>query len=367
MIPFLDLRKVNLAYEEELAQACRRVIESGWYIRGEECRLFEETFAEYCGSEHCVGTASGLDALTLVFKGYKALGRLQEGDEAIVPANTFIATMLALSRADLVPVLVEPDPETFLIDPEAIEKAITPKTRMIVPVHLYGAVVPMEPIRDIARRYGLLVVEDAAQAHGAKEGDHKAGTLGDAAAFSFYPGKNLGALGDAGAVTTDDAKLARTIRMLGNYGSEEKYIHRAKGYNSRLDEIQAAMLRVKLRHLDKEIAHRRKLAKIYRDGIRNPLVAPPRVLREEGHVWHLFVVRSPMREALKKHLAKEGIETLIHYSIPPHKQEAYREWNARRFPITERLAREVLSLPISPVQSEEETRKVVEAINAFQV
>ncbi len=367
MIPFLDLEKANSLYLDELIGACRRVIESGWYIRGEECLLFEEEFANYCGSRHCVGVASGLDALTLIFEGYKLLGKIQEGDEVIVPANTFIATMLALSRAGLVPVPVEPDPKTFLVDPEAIEREITPKTRMIVPVHLYGAVVPMDPIRDIARRYGLLVVEDAAQAHGAKEGDRKAGTLGDAAAFSFYPGKNLGALGDAGAVTTDDAKLARTIRMLGNYGSEEKYIHRAKGYNSRLDEIQAAMLRVKLRHLDEEIAHRRKLSQIYREEIRNPLVVPPHVLTEEGHVWHLFVVRSAMRDAFKEHLAKEGIMTLIHYPVPPHKQEAYREWNARRFPITERLAQEVLSLPISPVQSEEDTRKVIEAINAFQV
>lgn len=363
--PFLDLKSVNFSHYSGLENAFDRTLAGGWYILGNEVHAFEEEFAAYCGVPHCIGVANGLDALVLILRAYKLLGDLQEGDEVLVPANTYIATILAISRNSLAPVLVEPDPLTFNIDPRRIEEKITPRTRAILPVHLYGQAADMEPICKIAGRYGLKVIEDAAQAHGALYGGRRTGSLGDAAGFSFYPGKNLGALGDGGAVTTRDDKLAETIRVLRNYGSQVKYQNLFKGVNSRLDEIHAAMLREKLKSLDADNDRRRHIARIYRAGIQNPAITLPQVQDETAHVWHLFVVRTSQRDALQQHLTERGVQTLIHYPTPPHKQDAYREWNRLNLPITEKIHAEVLSLPISPVMTEEEAQGVVEAVNTF--
>lgn len=362
---FLDLKAINARQENDIRNALTSIVDGGWYILGKETEAFEREFATYCGTKYCLGVANGLDALVMIFEAYKLLGRLQEGDEIIVPANTFIASVLAVSRAGLKPVLVEPAEGTFNIDPARARAAITPRTRGILPVHLYGTVADMEPLLALAREHDLVVVEDAAQAHGAYSGNRRAGAIGDAAGFSFYPGKNLGALGDGGAVTTSDAALAEALRALRNYGSHVKYENLYQGYNSRLDEIQSAVLRVKLSVLDADNERRREIARAYRAGIRNPRVALPVVAPEESSVWHLFVVRTADRAALAKHLESAGIQTVIHYPIPPHKQQAYKEWNGLSFPVTEAIHREVLSLPIGPHLSDEQIERVIDAVNAY--
>lgn len=365
MISFLDLKAINAACRDELLEACTRVIDSGWYITGHELSQFEQEFAAYCGVEHCIGVANGLDALTLTLRAWKEMGRLKEGDEVIVPANTYIASILAITENRLVPVLVEPDEASFNLCPLKTEAAITARTRVILPVHLYGQLADMPALMDIADRHKLLVLEDAAQAHGASISGRKAGSWGHAAGFSFYPGKNLGALGDAGAITTGDAELAQTLRALRNYGSHEKYKNLFQGVNSRLDEIQAAMLSVKLKYLDAQTAQRRGIARLYLDGIDNPAIRLPHVMSEEQHVWHLFVVRCPQREALQQHLARLGIQTLVHYPIPPHQQAAYAAWNDRQYAVTERIHVEVLSLPMGPHLPAEQVHEIIRCVQSF--
>jgi dTDP-4-amino-4,6-dideoxygalactose transaminase len=365
MVPFLDLKSINGQYADQLKQACARVIDSGWYIMGNELTHFESEFAEYCGTKYAVGVANGLDALILTLRSWKELGKLKSGDEVIVQANTYIASILAITENDLVPVLVEPDPITFNLDPEVVRAAITPKTKVILPVHLYGLLSPMSELMSIAYEFNLLVLEDCAQSHGAEIGGKRAGNWGDAAGFSFYPGKNLGALGDAGAITTNDEELATTLYALRNYGSHKKYENLYQGVNSRLDEIQASMLRVKLRHLDVETMRRQQIALKYRENITNPLVTLPIVADELSHVWHLFVLRCDKREALQKYLAVEGIQTLIHYPIPPHKQQAYSKYHSKSLPLTERIHQEVVSLPLDPTMSDESIGLVIKAVNGF--
>lgn len=365
IIPFLDLKEINCRHANALEQAFKRVLESGWFILGNEVKAFEDEFAAYCGVKHCVGVANGLDALTMIFEGYKIMGILKGKDEVIVPANTYIATILAISNAGLTPVLVEPDISSYNIDPEKIEEKITSRTRAIMPVHLYGQCADMEPILNIAKLYNLKVVEDAAQAHGAVYKGKKTGSLGNAAGFSFYPGKNLGALGDGGAVTTNDDSLAKVLRAYRNYGSEVKYINIYKGINSRLDELQAAILREKLKTLDADNLHRRKLAGYYLANIHNNRIQLPEVKKEESHVFHLFVILTPERDRLQKYLFERGVQTLIHYPIAPHKQAAYSEWTHYEFPITEKIHSEILSLPISPVMQEKDALQVAELINQF--
>lgn len=364
-VSFLDLKAINAACRDELAEAMGRVLDSGWYILGGEVTAFEKEFATYCGTSHCLGVANGLDALILILEAYKELGVFAEGDEVLVPANTYIASILAISRAGLTPVLVEPDPASYNLDPKRLREKITSRTRAILVVHLYGAVADMDPILEIAAEAGLKVVEDVAQAQGARHNGARAGALGDAAGFSFYPGKNLGALGDAGAVTTNDAALAEAMRALRNYGSHVKYENLYKGYNSRLDELQAACLRVKVPRLDAENARRREIARLYHEGIRNPRIVLPLEVEGEGCVWHLFVVRAVDRAALQKHLDAAGIQTVIHYPIPPHKQQAYKEWRDLSLPITEAIHREVLSLPMGPHLSDAQVLRVIEAVNSY--
>ena len=366
MIPFLDLKAINAQYRDELITACTRVIDSGWYINGNELEQFELDFASYCGTKHAIGVANGLDALTLTLRAWKELGKLQDGEEVIVPSNTYIASILAISANNLKPVLIEPDITTYNICPDKIQAAITHKTKAILPVHLYGRLADMPAITDIAKRHNLLVLEDSAQAHGANIDGKKAGSWGDASGFSFYPGKNLGALGDAGAVTTNDDELANILRALRNYGSHEKYKNLFQGVNSRLDEVQAAMLKAKLRHLDKEITHRRKVAAAYIEGIDNPAMILPSQ-QNKNHVWHVFVIRCEQRDALQNYLAENGVQTLIHYPIPPHRQQAYEEWNNLSYPISEKIHKEVLSLPISPVLKLESIIKIVELCNKFEL
>jgi dTDP-4-amino-4,6-dideoxygalactose transaminase len=365
MIPFLDLKGINAQYREELIEACARVIDSGWYIQGNECKEFDKEFAQYCGTKYAIGVANGLDALILILRAYKEMGIMSDGDEVIVPSNTYIASILAISENNLVPVLVEPNIDTYLIDPSKIEEKITSKTKAILPVHLYGQTCEMDKINEIATKYNLKVIEDSAQSHGAYFANKRSGNLGDASGFSFYPGKNLGALGDGGAVTTNDDELANAIKALGNYGSHKKYENLYKGVNSRLDEIQAAMLRVKLRCLDEEITKRREIASYYLENIKNEKIILPTLTCKDNHVWHLFVIRTQNRDELQNYLHVNGIQTLIHYPIPPHKQIAYKEWNNESYPISEQIHDEVLSLPISAVQSLEDTKKIVEILNAF--
>jgi len=364
-VPFLDLKAVNQQYASELKKACSRVIESGWYIHGKECDAFEKEFAEYCGAKHCIGVANGLDALILIIRAYKEMGVMQEGDEIIVPANTYIASILAISENGLTPILVEPELNSYNLDPSLIESHITPRTKAIMAVHLYGQTAQMDKINAIAKTHNLKVIEDSAQSHGAYFGDKRCGNLGDASGFSFYPGKNLGALGDGGAVTTNDATLAETIRALANYGSHKKYENKYQGINSRLDEIQAAMLRVKLPYLDKETEHRRNIADYYLTHIKNQKILLPYARAQQEHVWHLFVIRVKDRAGLQKHLLDHGVHSLIHYPVPPHHQDAYKVWNSLQFHITEQIHEEVLSLPISPVQSIEQTKRVVKALNEY--
>lgn len=369
MVPFLDLKAINHTYEKELIEACTKVIQSGWYIQGQECEMFEKEFASYCGVQHAIGVANGLDALILIIRAYKEMGIMKEGDEIIVPSNTYIASILAISQNNLIPILVEPNLDTYLIDPELIEEKISSKTRAIMPVHLYGQVCEMEKILKIANKHNLKVIEDSAQSHGAyysfENMKKRSGNLGDASGFSFYPGKNLGALGDGGIVTTNDATLAQTIKALGNYGSLKKYEHIYKGVNSRLDEIQAAMLRVKLRNLDTDIEKRRAVAKYYLENIKNSKIVLPIVTNNDAHVWHLFVVRTKNREELQNYLEKHNIQTLIHYPIAPHQQKAYSEILSQHFEVSELIHKEVLSLPISPVLNEEDVKYIVKILNEY--
>lgn len=362
MVKFLDLKMVNERFRCEMDAAVKRVLDSGWYLLGKEVDAFEEDFAAYCGTKHCVGVANGLDALTLIIKAYG----FGPGDEIIVPANTFIATLLAVSANGCTPVLVEPDWNTRLIDVDRIEAAVTPRTKAIMVVHLYGRTVDMEKVWEVAKRHNLKVIEDSAQAHGAKYHGVRCGNLGDASGFSFYPGKNLGCLGDGGAVTTNDDELVAKVRAIRNYGSDHKYHHIFKGMNSRLDEIQAALLRVKLPHLDEDNARRRAIAERYIREITNPIVELPKLPTcPEGHVWHVFAVTCRDRDGLLKHLEANGIQTNIHYPTPPHLQGAYRELANQSFPISERMHREIVSLPMSPVLTDKEVAKVVETVNEF--
>jgi len=364
MIPFLDLKGINAQYREELIEACTKVIDSGWYVQGNEHKKFEKEFAEYCGSKYAIGVANGLDALILILRAYKELGFMKDGDEVIVPSNTYIASILAISENNLVPVLVEPKIDTYLIDPSKIEEKITSKTKAIMPVHLYGQTCEIDEINAIAKKHNLKVIEDSAQSHGSYYKDKRCGNLGDASGFSFYPGKNLGALGDGGAVTTNDEELANTIKALGNYGSHKKYENKYKGVNSRLDEMQAAMLRVKLRYLGVEIEKRKKIASCYIENIKNENIILPTI--QTDSVWHLFVIRTTEREELQKYLLDNGVQTLIHYPLAPHKQEAYKEWKNEKYIISEQIHDEVLSLPISGVQYFEDTKKIVQVLNAYE-
>jgi dTDP-4-amino-4,6-dideoxygalactose transaminase len=371
VISFLDLKAINHSSREELIEACTRVIDSGWYIGGSELQQFESGFAAYCGTKHCIGVANGLDALELVIRAWKELGYLKEGDEVLVPSNTYIASILAVSENGLVPVLVEPDPSTFNMCPLNAEAAITSRTKAILPVHLYGRLAEMPRLMDIAERHKLLVLEDSAQSHGASLDGKKAGSWGNASGFSFYPGKNLGALGDAGAVTTSDDLLASTLRALRNYGSHEKYKNLFRGVNSRLDEIQAAILSVKLKSLDEQTAHRRLIADYYTSAINNAAITSPvskgfNPSENASHVWHVYTVLCEDRDALQKHLLENGIQTLIHYPIPPHKQEAYAELAACSFPISEKIHSQILSLPMGPTLSLKEAEVVAAACNSFQ-
>lgn len=371
-LPFLDLKSINAQYRTELIEACTRVIDSGWYLLGDELTQFERKFAQYCGTQHALGVANGLDALTLTLRAWKELGKLKDGDEVIVQANTYIASILAISANNLTPVLVEPDTISYNLCPLNTRQAITTKTRAILVVHLYGQLTDMPSIMDIANKHNLLVLEDSAQAHGAELLDKRAGNWGHASGFSFYPGKNLGALGDAGAITTNDDELAETLKALRNYGSYEKYKNQFKGNNSRLDEIQAAMLSVKLKYLDMETSRRREIAASYTLGITNPdiilpLLGATDITNKTNHVWHLYVIRTKYRDALQKYLSKQGVQTLIHYPIAPHKQQAYQEWNACSYPLTEAIHQQILSLPISPILTDEQISAIINAINNFQV
>ena len=367
MIRYCDLKTINDRYEPQLTEAVTRAAQSGWYIRGKECERFEQAFAAYCGCRHCIGTGNGLDALTIILKAYCEIGTMQPGDEVIVPANTYIATILSIIQAGLKPILCEPCAHSCNIDSARIEELITERTRAIMPVHLYGLVADMDEINSIARKHSLKVIEDSAQAHGAMYGGKRTGNLGDAAAFSFYPGKNLGALGDGGAITTNDTELANAARAIANYGSHTKYVNLYKGMNSRLDEIQAAALHVKLQHLDADNAKRREIATKYISSISNPLVTLPAADKDGNHVYHIFAITTPHREQLQQHLLEHGIETLIHYPIPPHKQQALCEYSHLQLPITERIHAQELSLPCHPAMSDSDVKNVIDAVNSFSL
>lgn len=366
MVKYLDLKKINDSFEPELSISIKRVINSGWYILGDEVKHFEEEYAEYIGTKHCIGVANGLDALRLILRAYIELGEMLEGDEIIVPANTFIASILAITDNRLIPILVEPDINTYNIDPFLIEEKITEKTKGIMIVHLYGQSAMHPEIERIVKKYNLKLIEDNAQAHGCFYGNKRTGSLGDAAGHSFYPGKNLGALGDAGAVTTNNDEFARVIRALGNYGSEEKYVNEYKGLNSRLDEIQAAVLRVKLKRLDEDNFKRKQIAKYYCENIRPKnvfLPASPSCSIKPNFVWHIFPIRVNKRDEFKNNLLEEGVQTSIHYPIPPYKQKAYSEFIDQSYPITDRIHYEILSLPISPVMEHNEIETVIKTVN----
>jgi dTDP-4-amino-4,6-dideoxygalactose transaminase len=371
-IKFLDLQKINAQYAAELKQAAADVIDSGWFLTGERVASFEKNLAQFNNSKHIIGVANGLDALRLILKAYIDMGIMQEGDEVIVPANTYIASLLAISDNRLVPVLVEPNLQSYNLDIDLIQQAITPKTKAIMVVHLYGQVCWNDKLVEIAKNNNLKIIEDNAQAIGAIYNGTKTGNLGDAAGFSFYPGKNLGALGDAGAVSTNDDQLAERVRALGNYGSKKKYVNEFQGLNSRLDELQAAFLDVKLKYIDTENQYRRQIAQRYLTEINNPNIILPvpvatqfATAENKEHVWHLFVIRCEKRDALQNYLAEKGIQTLIHYPIPPNKQLAYKELNHLDFPITNTIHDQVLSLPISPVVTNDEVSMVIQALNSF--
>lgn len=381
MIKFLDIQKITESYKPKLSEAVNRVVNSGWYLLGEEVAAFEREYADYIGSKHCIGVANGLDALRLILRAYIEMGILKEGDEVIVPANTYIASILAISENRLKPVLVEPDIKTYNIDISLIEKHITTRTKAIMMVHLYGRACWSQELEETAKKYNLKIIEDNAQAAGAiiaqgtkqigRNGSRRTGSLGDASGHSFYPGKNIGALGDGGAVTTNDDEMAAVIRALANYGSVKKYVHKYKGLNSRLDEIQAAVLRVKLPRLDTDNQRRREIAQYYLDYIKHPEVILPvtdnqsLITENLSHVWHLFVIRHPQRDQLQQNITNLGVQTLIHYPTPPHKQMAYKEWNHLKYPITEQIHNEVLSLPISQVMTDRDVAEVVEKINVY--
>ena len=362
MIKFLDLQKVNNRFRDEMDDRIKQILDAGWYLSGKWNDEFDKNFAAFCGTKHAIGVANGLDAINLIIRGYG----FGPGDEIIVPANTYIATILAISENGCTPVLVEPDINTYNINPDKIEEKITPRTRAIIVVHLYGQAVQMAKIWALAKKYDLKIIEDAAQAHGAMYDGKRVGNLGDAAAFSFYPGKNLGALGDAGGVTTNDSGLFNKIKAIANYGSDYKYHHICKGVNSRMDEIQAALLDVKLSHLDTDNARRREIAKYYRENIVNPKIILPKIYDENAHVWHVFVIRTKNRDELCKYLDEHGIQTNIHYPVPPHKQGAYNEWHDMLLPITEEIHRTVVSLPISPVLTDEEAKTITGVINDWK-
>lgn len=366
MIKFLDLQKVTAKYSDEIHAAVQRVVDSGWYLQGQENENFEKHYSEYIGTKYTVGVANGLDALIWILRGYIELGVMKPGDEVIVPANTYIATILAITENGLKPVLVEPDINTYQIDDRLIEAAITDRTKAIMIVHLYGCCAYTDKIGDICKKHNLKLLEDNAQAHGCLYNGHRTGSLGDAAAHSFYPGKNLGALGDAGAVTTNDKELADTIRALANYGSIRKYVFKYTGRNSRLDEIQAAILDVKLRHLDEDNAMRKQNARYYIEHIKHPDIALPKVDNWDRHVFHIFPIRTTRRDELQKYLAEKSIQINIHYPIPPHKQECYKEWNSLSMPVTEKIHGEELSLPMSPVMTKDELSRVTEVINSWR-
>ena len=361
MIKFLDLYKINERFRKETDERINEVLNSGWYIQGEQNKIFEKNFAKFCGVKHCIGAANGLDALNLIIKAYG----FSNSDEIIVPANTFIASILAISENGCTPVLVEPDIKTYNINPDLIEEKITNKTKAIMVVHLYGQTVQMEKIWAIAKKYNLKIIEDAAQAHGSFYKEKRTGNLGCAAGFSFYPGKNLGCMGDGGCVTTNDDELALKIRAIANYGSDKKYHHIYKGINSRLDEIQAAILDVKLKYLDNDNDRRRKTAKYYRENIKNKKIILPDTYDENSHVWHIFAIRTQNRNELQKYLEQNGIQTNIHYPTPPNEQKAYKEMGNQSYPITKEIHKTVLSLPMSPVLTDDEVQKVAEVINAF--
>ncbi len=365
MINYLSLQKITALHESEITTAVNQVLRSGWYLQGEHIALFEKNYAQYIGTKYCITCGNGLDALCLIFRAYIELGLLKEGDEVIVPANTYIATILSITENHLIPILVEPDINTLEIDEQLIEQAITPRTRAIMLVHLYGRCAYTAFIGDICKRHNLLLLEDNAQAHGCHFGNKRTGSLGNAAAHSFYPGKNLGALGDAGAVTTDNEQLVQTIRSLANYGSTRKYEFSFKGKNSRMDEIQAAVLNVKLPYLDKENQRRKQIAKAYLEGINNPQI---RLIKDNDrdNVYHIFPILCPSRNRLQQYLKDNGIETMIHYPIPPHQQEAYKEWNEQHYPITEFIHQQELSLPCNPTMTDEEVYQIIDSINMYQ-
>jgi len=371
MIKFLDLQKINAQYAAELKQAAADVIDSGWFLQGERIKTFERQLEDFLGLKHAITCANGLDALRIILKAYIELGIMNEGDEVIVPVNTFIASILAITDNRLQPVFIDADIQTYNMDISLIEQAITPRTKAIMVVHLYGRVCWSNELEKLATKYNLKIIEDNAQAIGAyyyfQDGTRKkSGSLGDIAGNSFYPGKNLGALGDAGAMTTQDDELASLVRALGNYGSNEKYINEYKGLNSRTDEIQAAFLSVKLKYLDVENEIRRQIADIYVSNIKNSKIILPVIPEQkDSHIYHLFVIRTEKRNELRSYLEKNGVQTQIHYPIPPHKQKAYKEWNHKTFPVTEKISNEVLSLPISPIMTEDEIEKVIELLNEY--
>lgn len=372
MISFLDLQKINKRYAEELKQVASEVIDSGWYLNGERLQEFETNLAAHTGVNHAVGVANGLDALRLILRAWIEQGFMEKGDEVIVPANTYIASVFAISDNGLTPLFVEPDIHTYNLDISKIEESITEKTRAIMVVHLYGQVCWSPKLEKIKEKYQLKIIEDNAQAIGAKYMPHSnsasvsTGALGDAAAFSFYPGKNLGALGDAGAVTTNDEQNAEIVRTLGNYGSRKKYYNDYQGLNSRMDEIQAAFLNVKLKYIDEENDKRRKVAQHYIEGITNPdIVLPSTTALTSSHVWHLYVIRHPERDQLQKNLSEQGVQTMIHYPVPPHKQLAYKHLSDEKFPVTEKISEEVLSLPISSVIDNEEVASLTDTVNSY--
>jgi dTDP-4-amino-4,6-dideoxygalactose transaminase len=369
MIPFLDLKKINLKSKNEMLEAINRVMDSGHFILGGEKVNFEQEFANFCETKYCLGVANGLDALILIIRAYKELGIFNDGDEIIVPANTYIASILAINANNLTPILIEPSLETYNINPDLIAEKITKKTKAIMAVHLYGRCAEMNKINEISKKYNLKIIEDCAQAHGAREelSQKKVGNLGDAGAFSFYPGKNLGALGDGGAITTNDSELYRVLKALRNYGSHEKYHNLYKGINSRLDELQASILRVKLKHLNQENNLRQEIAKYYVENIENKSITCPQLPSfKDYHVWHLFTIRTKNRQELHDYLIKEKIQTVIHYPIPPHKQKAYKEFNHLSFPITEKIHEEILSLPLYPHLEKNHVDKIIEAVNIFE-
>lgn len=365
MIKFLNLEKVNNRFRDDIDSEIKEILDSGWYLQGKKNEEFTTNFAKFCGAKHCLGVANGLDALNLIIRAYG----FGVGDEIIVPANTYIASILAISQNGCTPVLVEPSIDTYNIDPELIEEKITEKTKAILIVHLYGQAVQMDKIWELAKKYNLKIIEDSAQAHGAGVNINgkfiKTGALGDASGFSFYPGKNLGCMGDGGAITTNDDELFEKVKAIANYGSDRKYHHIYKGVNSRLDEIQAAVLNVKLKYLEQDNQRRREISKYYRENIKNEKIILPKTYDENAHVWHVFVVRTKERDKFQKYLLENGIQTIIHYPTPPHKQGAYKEWSNLSFPITEEIHNTIISLPISPVMIDEEVKKVVEVVNEW--